>query len=64
MLSTQNRYNKLPKQFDLPAHVRTALLGSCPPKRQDPGTPVIPIQVGELKVDRALLDLGACVSIF
>ncbi|XP_076929918.1 uncharacterized protein LOC143594506 [Bidens hawaiensis] len=34
-----------------------------PPKQQDPGTPIILIQVGDFNITRALLDLGAGVSI-
>ena len=36
---------------------------TLPPKLRDPGTPIVSIQVGELKIDKAILDLGACVSI-
>jgi hypothetical protein len=60
-LSNQNKHNKLPEH--LGAHVRTVLSDALPPKLQDPGAPLIPIQVGEFKIERALLDLGACVSI-
>ncbi|KAM0006352.1 putative aspartic peptidase domain superfamily [Helianthus debilis subsp. tardiflorus] len=38
-------------------------MGTLPPKLQDPGAPIILIQIGDFKLDRALLDLGACVSI-
>jgi hypothetical protein len=60
-LSNQNKHNKLPEH--LGAHVRAVLSDALPPKLQDPRAPLIPIQVGELKIERALLDLGACVSI-
>ena len=36
---------------------------TLPPKLPDPGAPIVSIQVGDLKIDKALLDLGACVSI-
>ncbi|KAI3824039.1 hypothetical protein L1987_05486 [Smallanthus sonchifolius] len=39
------------------------LKGDLPPKLQDPGTPLINIQVGNFQMSRALLDLGAGVSI-
>ncbi|KAJ0456881.1 putative aspartic peptidase domain superfamily [Helianthus annuus] len=62
-LSTQKRLYKFPKKLDLTANVNAVLLGTLPPKLQDPGAPIISVQVGEFKIDRALLDLGACVSI-
>ena len=43
--------------------MNAVLLGTLPPKLQDPGAPIISVQVGEFKIKRALLDLGACVSI-
>ncbi|XP_076923459.1 uncharacterized protein LOC143585585 [Bidens hawaiensis] len=43
--------------------MNAVLMGTLPPKLQDPGTPIISIQIGDFKLDRALLDLGACVSI-
>ncbi|KAK1440276.1 hypothetical protein QVD17_06101 [Tagetes erecta] len=62
-LCTQKRHNKLPKKLDLTAHVSAVLSGSLPPKLKDPGAPLISIQVGDFKTNRALLDLGASVSI-
>ncbi|XP_076953278.1 uncharacterized protein LOC143627279 [Bidens hawaiensis] len=38
-------------------------MGILPPKLQDLGTPTIPIQVRDFKMTRALLDLGARLSI-
>ncbi|XP_076948539.1 uncharacterized protein LOC143620830 [Bidens hawaiensis] len=53
----------MPKQVDLTTNVSSILMGILPPKLQDPGMPIIPIQVGDFKMTRALLDLGAGVSI-
>ncbi|XP_076954057.1 uncharacterized protein LOC143628318 [Bidens hawaiensis] len=53
----------MPKQIDLTANVSSVLTEILPPKLQDPGTPIIPIQVGDFKMTRALLDLGAEVSV-
>ncbi|XP_076960035.1 uncharacterized protein LOC143636282 [Bidens hawaiensis] len=53
----------MPKQVDLTANVSSVLTRILPPKLQDPGTPIIPIQVGDFKMTRALLDLGVGVSI-
>ncbi|XP_022008233.1 uncharacterized protein LOC110907580 [Helianthus annuus] len=62
-LSIEKRHNKLPKPVDLMSHVSAVLSSALPPKAQDPGDPLIPIQIGTFKIERALLDLGACVSI-
>ncbi|XP_076887973.1 uncharacterized protein LOC143538261 [Bidens hawaiensis] len=54
----------MPKHVDLTANVSSILTGILPPKLQDPRTPIIHIQLGDFKMTRALLDLGAGVSIF
>ncbi|XP_035840287.1 uncharacterized protein LOC110882698 [Helianthus annuus] len=62
-LCTQKRQQKVPKLVDLKERVSEVLKGDLPPKLQDPGTPFIDIQVGNFQTARALLDLGAGVSI-
>ncbi|XP_076884679.1 uncharacterized protein LOC143533944 [Bidens hawaiensis] len=62
-LCTQKRTHKLPKQVDLTENVSSVLTGILPPKLQDPGTPIIHIQVSGFEMTSALLDLGAGVSI-
>ncbi|XP_021995759.1 uncharacterized protein LOC110892936 [Helianthus annuus] len=62
-LSIEKRHNKLPEPVDLISHVSAVLSSAIPQKAQDPGDPLIPIQIGTFKIERALLDLGACVSI-
>ncbi|XP_021980765.1 uncharacterized protein LOC110876915 [Helianthus annuus] len=62
-LSIEKRHNKLPEPVDLISHVSAVLSSALPKKAQDPGDPLIPIQIGTFKIKRALLDLGACVSI-
>ncbi|XP_021994174.1 uncharacterized protein LOC110890831 [Helianthus annuus] len=62
-LSIEKRYNKLPEPIDLVSHVSAVLSSALPPKAQDPGDPLIPIQIGTFEFEKALLDLGACVSI-
>ncbi|XP_035844516.1 uncharacterized protein LOC118491142 [Helianthus annuus] len=62
-LCTQKRHNKFLKKIALTEKVSAVLSGDLPPKLRDPGAPLIPIQVGEFKMSRALLDLGASVSI-
>ncbi|XP_021996062.1 uncharacterized protein LOC110893251 [Helianthus annuus] len=64
-LCTQKRQQKkkMPKRVDLIGQVSAVLNGELPPKLKDPGTPLINIQVGNFQVAKALLDLGAGVSI-
>ncbi|XP_021989580.1 uncharacterized protein LOC110886127 [Helianthus annuus] len=60
-LCTQKRQQKkkMPKRVDLTGQVSAVLKGDLPPKLQDPGTPLINIQVGNFQISKALLDLGA-----
>ncbi|XP_022014503.2 uncharacterized protein LOC110914001 [Helianthus annuus] len=58
-LSIKKRHNKLPEPVDLISHVSAVLSSALPQKAQDPGDPLIPIQIGTFKIERALLDLGA-----
>ncbi|KAD5961340.1 hypothetical protein E3N88_12813 [Mikania micrantha] len=62
-MCTQKRNHKVPKKVDLTENVSAVVTGILPPKLQDSGTPMMPIQVGDFKIQRALLDLGASVSI-
>ncbi|XP_076929851.1 uncharacterized protein LOC143594415 [Bidens hawaiensis] len=57
------RQQKVPKRVDLTERVSAIIKGDLPPKLQDPGAPLINIQVGDFQMSRALLDLGAGVSI-
>ncbi|KAD2805741.1 hypothetical protein E3N88_39118 [Mikania micrantha] len=62
-MCTQKRHHKIPKKLDLADNVSAVLSGALPPKLQDPGAPLISIQIGDFKINKALLDLGASVSI-
>ncbi|XP_021991274.1 uncharacterized protein LOC110888037 [Helianthus annuus] len=64
-LCTQKRQQKKkrPKRVDLTGQVSAVLNGELPPKLKDLGTPLINIQVGNFQMAKALLDLGAGVSI-
>ncbi|KAM0057420.1 putative aspartic peptidase domain superfamily [Helianthus debilis subsp. tardiflorus] len=59
----EKRHNKLAEPIDLISHVIVVLSCALPQKAQDTGDPRIPIQIGKFKIKRALLNLGACVSI-
>ncbi|KAI3694291.1 hypothetical protein L1987_77255 [Smallanthus sonchifolius] len=61
--STRKRLHKCPEQVKLSVSVNAVFTGTLPPKLQDPGAPIISIQIGEITLNRALLDLGASVSI-
>nr|XP_043622489.1 uncharacterized protein LOC122594077 [Erigeron canadensis] len=62
-LCTQKRHHKLPKKIVLNEEVSAVVMAILPPKLQDPGAPLITIQVGDFKMNKALLDMGAGVSI-
>ncbi|XP_021991835.1 uncharacterized protein LOC110888625 [Helianthus annuus] len=62
-LSIKKWHNKLPEPVDLISHVSVVLSSALPQKAQDPGDPLISIPIGTFKIEKALLDLGACVSI-
>ncbi|XP_076935011.1 uncharacterized protein LOC143601506 [Bidens hawaiensis] len=62
-LCTQKRQQKVPLRVDLTERVSAVLKGDLPPKLQDPGTPLINIQVGDFQMSKALLDHGAGVRI-
>jgi len=59
----QTRANT-PKKVFLTKQVRSILQDSLPPKFKDPGAPTISCIIGDHKIDKALLDLGARVNLF
>ncbi|XP_071718273.1 uncharacterized protein [Rutidosis leptorrhynchoides] len=64
-LCTQKRKQRatLPKKVELTEHLSAVISGTLPPKFKDPGTPLIAVTVGNMKVKKALLDLGASINI-
>jgi hypothetical protein len=62
-LCAQKINAKIPKTIELSNTVSAILMGNLPPKLPDPGAPLISIQVGDFKISKAFLDLGASVSI-
>jgi hypothetical protein len=50
---------KTPKQVSLTSQVSANVVGNKPIKLQDPGAPLIDIEVGNFKISNVLLDLGA-----
>ncbi|XP_043717595.1 uncharacterized protein LOC122665506 [Telopea speciosissima] len=63
-LCTQKRKlrNQTPKTIHLIEQV-SAVITDLPPKLKDPGAPLISCVIGDLSIDKALLDLGASVNI-
>ncbi|XP_043687603.1 uncharacterized protein LOC122638821 [Telopea speciosissima] len=63
-LCTQKRElrNQTPKTIHLTEQV-SAVITDLPPKLKDPGAPLISCVIGDLSIDKALLDLGASVNI-
>ena len=53
----------MPKKIYLTEQVSAVLQHQTPPKLKDPGTPIISCVIGDITVERALLDLGASVNI-
>ncbi|KAI3700588.1 hypothetical protein L2E82_45224 [Cichorium intybus] len=53
----------LPKRISLPENVSSILMDALPLKMKDPGVPLISVDLGDVHIKRALLDLGASVNI-
>ncbi|GAV71310.1 hypothetical protein CFOL_v3_14804 [Cephalotus follicularis] len=53
----------IPKTVHLTEQVSAVLSNKLPPKLKDPGAPLISCKIGNLQLERALLDLGASVNI-
>ena len=62
-LLTVKRRLKVKKNVFLAQNVSSVLLNDLPPKFKDPGAPTISCVIGEKRVEKALLDLGASVDI-
>ncbi|GAV67714.1 LOW QUALITY PROTEIN: hypothetical protein CFOL_v3_11219, partial [Cephalotus follicularis] len=53
----------IPKTVHLTEQVGAVLSNKLPPKLKDPRAPLISCKIGNLQIDKALLDLGASVNI-
>jgi len=62
-LCTMKRTTNVPKKAFLTANVSSILTQPIPLKRKDPGCPTISCIIGDTRIDRALLDLGASVNL-
>ena len=62
MCTVKRRHNVQKKAF-LTEHVSSIIQHITPPKYKDPGCPTISCIIGNTKIERALLDLGASVNL-
>ncbi|KAI3499631.1 hypothetical protein L1887_35435 [Cichorium endivia] len=62
-LCTHKRRHRIPTKGNSTAHVSAAFLGSLPPKLKDPGAPLISFEIGNIKIKKGLLDLGASINV-
>ena len=62
-LCTQKRRHRTPVKSNTAAHVNATLTNFLPPKLKDPGAPLIKIEIGNIKIKKALLDLGASINV-
>ncbi|CAN6487249.1 unnamed protein product [Victoria cruziana] len=63
-LYTKNkRSRKVPEGVLLSEETSSLLQRRMPPKLEDPGAPIILCVIGHIRVERALLDLGASVNV-
>ena len=64
-LCTQKRKSRerVPNRVHLTEQVSSVLQHQTPPKLKDPGAPIIACTIGNIRIERALLDLGASVNI-
>ena len=60
---TYKRKHNVQKHAFLAQQVRSILQTNIMPKFKDPGSPTITIHIGDHRIDRALLDLGANVNL-
>jgi hypothetical protein len=64
MCTAKRRKSKnMPHKIFLAEQVSSLFLHGVPLKRKDPGTPTISCVIGDFTIDRALLDLGASISL-
>ena len=62
-LCTKKKMTNVPKRAFLAASVSSYLLSHMPIKYKDLGSPIISCVIGEIHIEKALLDLGASVNI-
>ncbi|CAN6487097.1 unnamed protein product [Victoria cruziana] len=63
LCTKKRRSRKVPECVLLSEETSSLLQRRLPPKLEDPGVPIIPCVLGDIHVERALLDLGASVNV-
>ncbi|CAN6472570.1 unnamed protein product [Victoria cruziana] len=63
LCTKKRKSRKVPECVMLSEETSSLLQRRLPPKLEDPGAPIIPCVIGDIRVERALLDLGASVNV-
>ncbi|CAN6440579.1 unnamed protein product [Victoria cruziana] len=63
LCTKKRRSRKIPKSVLLSEETSSIISRRIPPKLEDPGASIIPYIIGNIHVERALLDLGASVNV-
>ncbi|CAN6440272.1 unnamed protein product [Victoria cruziana] len=63
LCTKKRRSRKVPECVLLSEETSSLLQRRLPPKLEDSGAPIIPCVLGHIRVERALLDLGASVNV-
>ncbi|CAN6465615.1 unnamed protein product [Victoria cruziana] len=63
LCTKKRRFRKISDNIMLSEVVSSIIQMKIPEKMDDPGTPIIPCIIGNIRVKRALLDLGATVNV-
>ncbi|CAN6440702.1 unnamed protein product [Victoria cruziana] len=63
LCARKRKSRRVPECVMLSAGTSSLLQRRLPPKLEDPGAPIIPCMLGDIHVERALLDLGASVNV-
>jgi len=62
-MCTKKRKNNVSKKIFLATNISELLSNQIPIKYKDPGCPTISYTIGQIVIDRALLDLGASINL-
>jgi len=62
-MCTKKRKTNVPKKVFLVTNVSEILSGPIPVKYKDPGCPTISCIIGQTKISRSLIDLGASINL-
>ncbi|CAN6440142.1 unnamed protein product [Victoria cruziana] len=63
LCTRKKKSRRVPECMMLSEGTSSLLQRRLPPKLEDPGASIIPCVLGDIRVERALLDLGASVNV-